>query len=208
MRNLRHTVSLTAVVLLTGAAMACAPDRSPTAPSLGASDVGAVRTSVSSAAAASSPTWSVVGLRRTRPLRTDLTVTQVIGPRGGRLDHAAAGFSLEVPAGAVAKATTFRVTALAGETVAYDFGPDGSVFPKALRATQDLRNTNAPRLPRNVAFALGQVDAAGRLMAGATQEVTGTMDRTGLSVSFGIPHFSGWIILWRDGSGSDSTEVP
>ncbi|MGZ8412746.1 MAG: hypothetical protein ACXWZS_03395 [Gemmatirosa sp.] len=206
MRNLRHTVSLTAVVLLTGTAMACAPDRSPTAPSLGASDVGAVRTSVSGAAA--TKTWSVVGLRRAHPLRTDLTVTRVIGPRGGRLDHEAAGFTLEVPAGAVATPTTFRVTALAGEMVAYDFGPDGSVFPKALRATQDLRNTSAPRLPRNVSFTLGQIGADGKLLAAPTQEVTGTVDRTGRSVSFGIPHFSGWIVMWRDGRGGDSTEVP
>jgi hypothetical protein len=216
MRNLRHTVSLAAVVLLTGAAMACAPDRSPMAPSLAASDVGAPRTSISGADAltaigslrTSSAAWSVVGLRRERALRSDLTVTQVIGPRGGRVSHAAAGFTLDVPAGVVSKPTTFRVTALAGEMVAYDFGPDGAAFPIALRGTQDLRVTNAPRLPRNASFTLGQISTDGRLAASVTQEVTGTVDRTGRSVSFGIPHFSGWIIMYRDGNGADSTEAP
>lgn len=205
MRNLRRTVSLAAIVLLTGSAIACAPDLSPTAPSLGAGDVAAPRL----AATAAAPSWSVVGLRRDRALRSDLTVTQVIGPRGGRLAIAEAGFALEVPAGAVTQATTFRVTALAGDRVAYDFGPDGAVFPIPLRATQDLRATNAPRLPRNVSFTLGQIDGNGQLMTGASaQQVTGSVDRSGRSVTFGVPHFSGWIILYRDGQSPDSTQIP
>jgi hypothetical protein len=203
MRTLRQSASLAAIVLLTGTAIACAPDRSPTGPSLGAPDVAGPRRAVA-------PSWSVAGLRRERALRTDVTVTQVIGPRGGRLTHTEAGLTLEVPAGAVAAPTTFRVTALAGAEVAYDFGPDGSVFPVNLRATQDLRGTNAPRLPRNASFALGQIGADGALLTGAqAQRITGTVDRTGRSVTFGVPHFSGWIVMWRDGGGgADSTEVP
>jgi hypothetical protein len=204
MRNLRQTVSLAAIVLLTGTAIACAPDRSPMAPALEASDVAAPRM-----AAAPAP-WTVAGLRRERPLRTDLTVTQVIGPRGGRLTHAEAGLTLEVPAGAVSQATTFRVTALAGDQVAYDFGPDGAVFPINLRATQDLRGTNAPRLPRNVSFTLGQLGPDGQPIAAPSpdQQITGAVDRTGRAVTFGVPHFSGWIIMYRNGQDPDSTQVP
>lgn len=202
MRHLRQTVSLAAIVVLTGTAIACAPDRSPTAPALDASHAAAPRRTASAS-------WSVAGLRRNRALPTDLTVTQVIGPRGGRLTHTEAGFTLEVPEGAVAEATTFRVTALAGDAVAYDFGPDGSVFPIALRATQDLRETNAPRLPRNASFTLAQIGADGQpLVESTAAPITGTVDRSGRTVTFGVPHFSGWIVMWRDGSGVDSTQSP
>ena len=57
MRNLRQTVSLAAIVLLTGTAIACAPDASTTAPALGAADVAAPRRT-------STASWSVAGLRR------------------------------------------------------------------------------------------------------------------------------------------------
>ncbi|GLC27713.1 hypothetical protein [Roseisolibacter agri] len=213
MRNLRITAAL-AVALLTGTAVACGPDRAPTAPAIGAlrADV-APSADLLSAADGRTASWSVSGLRRERPLASDITVQQVIGPRGGKLSIPAAGFTLEVPAGAVATETTFSVTALAGEMLAYEFGPSGTSFPIALRGTQDLSGTLAKRLPRGATLGLGyfrapsDVDAStGTAMV--AQEVEATVDKSGHRLSFGIPHFSGWIILWRNGFTADSVWEP
>ena len=212
MRNLRIAAAL-AVALLTGTAVACAPDRAPTGPTIGAPRADVAPSADLLSADGRAATWSVSGLRRERPLARDISVRQVIGPWGGKLSIPGAGFTLEVPAGAVATATTFQVTALAGEMLAYEFGPSGSSFPIALRGTQDLSGTLAKRLPRGAKLGLGyfrtpsDVDSAtGTAMV--AQEVQATVDQSGHRVTFGIPHFSGWIILWREDGGADSTEVP
>lgn len=215
MRNLRLTASLAVAALLTGAALACAPDRAPLAPAVGGYTANAVDAGSDSVSTLStkSTTWSVSGLRRETPLATDVTEEKVIGPRGGRLEIRAAGFSLDVPAGAVAQPTAFRVTALAGDMLAYEFGPSGAEFPVALHGTQDLRGTLAHRLPRNTTLTLGyfrtpsDVDAAtGTAMV--AQELSAVADASGHRLDFRIPHFSGWIILWRGDGSADSTQVP
>ena len=212
MRNLRITAAL-AVALLTGTAVACGPDRAPTAPAIGAPRADVASSADLLSADSRTASWSVAGLRRERPLASDITVRQVIGPRGGKLSIPAAGFTLDVPAGAVATETTFSVTALSGEMLAYEFGPSGTSFPIALRGTQDLSGTLAKRLPRGATLGLGyfrtpsDVDATtGTAMV--AQEVRATVDQSGHRLTFGIPHFSGWIILWRGDGGADTTEVP
>ena len=212
MRNLRIAAAL-AAALLTGTAVACAPDRAPTAPAIGALRADVAPSSDLLTADSRTASWSVSGLRRARPLASDLTVEQVIGPRGGKLSIPGAGFTLEVPAGAVATETPFRVTALAGEMLAYEFGPSGSSFQIALRGTQDLSGTLAKRLPRGAQLGLGyfrapsDVDAStGTAMV--AQEVQATVDQSGHRLTFGIPHFSGWIIMWRDGFMLDSVWEP
>ena len=215
MRNLRITASLAVAALLTGAAVACAPDRAPLAPSVGmhAANVVAPGSDSVSSLSTKPTSWSASGLRRETPLAADITVEKVIGPRGGRLEIRAAGFSLDVPAGAVAQPTTFRVTALAGDMLAYEFGPSGAEFPVALRGTQELRGTLAHRLPRGATLTLGyfrtpsDVDAAtGTAMV--AQELSAVVDGSGHRLDFRIPHFSGWIILWRGDGGADSTQTP
>lgn len=215
MRNLRLKASLGVVALLTSVAIACAPDRAPTAPSIGAprADVLVPESSLSVESSARPTTWSVSGLRREVPLAADISVAQTIGPRGGRLEIPQAGFVLDVPAGALPQPTTITVTALAGELLAYEFGPSGSHFPVALRGTQDLRGTLAHRLPRGATLSLGyfqspsDVDAATGT-AQVAQELQATVDPSGYRLGFRIPHFSGWIIMWREDGGADSVEVP
>jgi len=72
------------------------------------------------------PGFDVV--RRTEPLATDLSVSEVIGPNGGTLQIAAAGVSLVVPPLALAADVEITMTALAGDAVAFEFAPHGLYF--------------------------------------------------------------------------------
>lgn len=216
MRSLRLRASLAVVALFTGAAIACAPDQVPSGPTIGprGADVSPTAELLTADAYQTKPvSWSVSGLRREQPLAADISTEQVIGPRGGRLSIPEAGFTLDVPAGAVARETPIRVTALAGDMLAYEFGPSGTNFPIALRGTQDLRGTLAPRLPRNTRFSLGyfrtpaDVDTSTGT-ALVAQEMQATVDQSGHRLSFRIPHFSGWIIMYRDGFILDSVWEP
>ena len=213
MRTNRFATRLGLVALTAIAFGACAPDGVTTAPAI-ATGVAHATLDVAVDAALAQPTlggpMSVTGVRRAHALESDVTVEQVIGPAGGRLEVREAGFTLDVPAGAVAEPTAFRVTALAGELLAYEFGPSGSTFVVPLRATQDLHATNVHRLPRHAALRLGyfaspaEVDAATGT-ATVEQETVGTVHPSGRSAAFPIPHFSGWIIHWRSGNKGDST---
>ena len=88
----------------------------------------------------------VVGLSRTVPLASDITVTQSIGSAGGTLSIPAAGVSVVVPAGAVSALTQFTMSARAGSVIAYDFAPHGITFAKPLVFTQSLQGTSATLL--------------------------------------------------------------
>ena len=216
MRTNRFVSRLGLVALTAIAFGGCAPDGVTTAPAIAPGSARATLDVDVAATAAQAPRGgpiTVSGVRRAHALETDVTVEQVIGPRGGRLEVSEAGFTLDVPAGAVAEPTAFRVTALAGELLAYEFGPSGSTFAVPLAATQDLRVTNVHRLPKRATLGLGYFASPADVdpvMGTATiaQEMTGTVHPGGRSATFPIPHFSGWIIHWRSGKTSDSTATP
>ena len=215
MRTNRFVTRLGLVALTAIAFGACAPDGATTAPAIAPGSSHATF-DVAVDGAQAQPThvgpMSVTGVRRAHALASDVTVEQLIGAQGGRLEIEEAGFTLDVPAGAVAEPTAFRVTALAGELLAYEFGPSGSTFAVPLQATQSLKATNAHRLPKRATLRLGyfaspaDVDAAAGT-ATIAQEMTGWVHPGGRSATFPIPHFSGWIIHWRSGDTSDSTDT-
>ncbi|MDF1506155.1 hypothetical protein [Roseisolibacter sp. H3M3-2] len=218
MESPRLARAFAVAALALGTALACAPERTPLAPGQRRADllesaVETLDTATSALGVAKVGTWSLPALRRNAPLRENITVTATIGARGGRLEIPAAGFALDVPAGAVLVPTAFTVTALAGDLLAYEFGPDGSVFPVALQASQDLRVTQTNRLPKRASLRAGYFRSQSDVnqsaaTASVSQESRTTVSATGHRLTFGIPHFSGWIVLWRDGSGGDSTETP
>ena len=215
MRTNRFVTRLGLVALTAIAFGACAPDGVTTAPANAPGAHASLDVAIDGAHA--QPTHlgalSVTGVRRAHALESDVMVEELIGPGGGRLEIEEAGFVLDVPAGAVAEPTAFRVTALAGELLAYEFGPSGSSFAVPLRATQNLKATNAHRLPKRASLRLGyfaspaDVDAATGT-ATVAQEMMGAVHPGGRSATFAIPHFSGWIIHWRLDGSSDSTETP
>ena len=80
-------------------------------------------------------------LARATELPAAVTVTQTIGSAGGKIAIPALGFELVVPQGAVSKNTLFTVTALAGKSIAYEFGPHGTKFKKSLIFRQNAAYT-------------------------------------------------------------------
>ena len=102
---------------------ACAEPSAPVLPREG----GAVLASVH----AGGPDLSGLATFRTPPSVTTAWAKEWIGPAGGRLELD--GFAIDVPAGAVSKATQFSirlpVDPKGSERVVAEFGPHGATFP-------------------------------------------------------------------------------
>jgi hypothetical protein len=139
-------------------------------------------------------------LTRKTALATDVTASAVIGANGGTITIPIAGFTLVVPPKAVSQNTTFKVTAIKGKMVAYEFEPHGTTFPVALQATQDLRVTNwlgLNLLPMKVGYFAdrSQLDTTNNV--GLVSEVVNVvLNLLKSSASFNIKHFSGYMISW------------
>ena len=144
----------------------------------------------------------VRGVTRASPLEKDISVSAVIGSKGGTLSIPDAGLTLVVPAGAVNSDTKFEATALAGKLVAYEFEPHGTTFAVPLQFTQDLRKTSL----------IGSL--TGTLMNGAYFTDRDKLNQTlGIALvkelrpavvnllkfraTFPIDHFSGYLISWQ-----------
>lgn len=144
----------------------------------------------------------VRGVTRSTPLANDISVSAVIGPKGGTITIPEAGLTLVVPPNAVSSDVQFTATALAGKAVAYDFQPHGTQFAVPLTFTQDLRKTSllttltAPLL--DGAY-FPDKDLVNRQSARAlvSEIIPASVDLLGLRTSFPIEHFSGYLISWH-----------
>lgn len=139
-------------------------------------------------------------LTRKQPLATDITVTAVIGQQGGRLRIPAAGFELIIPKNAVNTSTRFTVTALKGKLVAYEFGPHGTTFPRALQAKQDLSGTDWHLLSLRLLSAGYFQERSdlnfGRATALLSELIPGVTTPLTKEFSWQIEHFSGYVVAW------------
>ena len=144
----------------------------------------------------------VRGVLRNQPLSKDYTVKEVIDKKGGTITIPEAGLTLVVPAGAVAKKTEFKVTALQGRLVAYEFEPHGVRFDKPLQFTQDLKKVTllnallSPLMDGAYFTDEGKLDQkAGR--AFVSELLPATIDLLKFRVTFPIKHFSGYLVSWH-----------
>ena len=140
-------------------------------------------------------------LKRKTALANDITVSAVITPeKGGTISIPTAGFTLTVPAGAVRTKTTFTVTAIKGNLVAYEFGPHGIKFLKSLQAKQDLRVTEWGLLNLRPLVAGYFADRSALDLNGATALVSellaGVISPLTQQFTFKIDHFSGYVVAW------------
>lgn len=74
-------------------------------------------------------------------IRTEQTVSALIGRAGGELSLPGSDFSMRIPQGALSAPTVISVTSKAGPHVAYDMQPHGLRFLKPVTVVQELRNT-------------------------------------------------------------------
>lgn len=145
----------------------------------------------------SSTLTKVTGLRWSKSATASAT-SKVIGAAGGTLT-AAGGLTLTVPKGAVSKNTTFTVTRLAGNVVAYDFAPHGVSFALPLQITQSTAGTNFSTYALS-AFVRGGYfkenslldQLAGTALISEFRPATVAQDRS--TVKFTVNHFSGYMV--------------
>lgn len=142
---------------------------------------------------------TVVVLQRREALPAPITVTKVIGYWGGTISIPEAGLTVRVPQGAVSSSTKFTVTAPAGRAIAYEFGPHGQQFEKALTFEQDLRVSTLREWQLRYAKLQGGYFADGGLLAGLLRAVVqellpALVDTTDMKVRFDMKHFSGYLV--------------
>jgi hypothetical protein len=176
-----------------------------------------------SAPAAGQPDASLLGslltpanvVTRTAPLAANITASAVVTPSGGGIvTIPAAGLTVVVPPGAVSSTMTITVTALAGNLVAYDFGPSGTKFSAPLQVTQSTSGTNISLL----SVLLGNVHAAYFANDSQINFLNGTAlvnDVLSLNlgallgtVQFNVSHFSGYLLATGLSGDSDDGGGP
>lgn len=139
-------------------------------------------------------------LERKTALTKDITVSAVIGDKGGRLSIPAAGFTVTIPAGAVKAPTKFSVTAIKGTMVAYEFGPHGIKFANSLIAQQDLNATKWDVLSVRPLVAGYFADRSALDLTNSTallsEVLSGVIAPLSQRFSFKIDHFSGYVVAW------------
>lgn len=139
-------------------------------------------------------------LRRQVALTQDITVSKRIGRRGGTIEIPAAGFTLRIPPGAVRDEVQFRVTAVAGKAIAYEFAPHGIRFAVPLVANQDLANTDYRPLSLRFLSAGYFADRSQLDLFRATALVSELINGLTLPLSrqfyWPIQHFSGYVVAW------------
>ncbi|MDP9203823.1 MAG: hypothetical protein M3P26_18115 [Gemmatimonadota bacterium] len=159
-----------ALTLASVAALSCADNQSPVAPS--------APTGVEAGLKVEDTTVKVAKLPKTDTTKLDATlypagykVTAVqwgsghvasqssasatIGLAGGTISVPGADFSIRFPAGAVAKATVITIVAMDGRYVSYDMFPHGLKFKVPVFATQRFLNTTLYDAPSAAQTAQG-----------------------------------------------------
>lgn len=149
----------------------------------------------------------IAPLKRTAPLGNDVTWSFTVGSGGGSSSDSTVGLTVKIPAGALSSPTTITVTALKGSAVAYGFQPHGLVFAKNAFLTQNLRGTEAGGLLSipllsGAHFATETLQLNSDGLAVVTEIVPALTDLLSQKVTFGIGHFSGWIVA----TGRSETE--
>jgi hypothetical protein len=135
-------------------------------------------------------------LRRKKPLDVPLTSSATIGFVGGRLAIPEAGLTVDIPVGALLFPTTISVTARAGDNVAYEFAPHGQIFFKRVIVSQTLSDTYSlnSKPQYRAAYYLDDPTSWQQAVINVIELLTTTYDRKGQTVSFGIVHFSGYLM--------------
>lgn len=200
--------SLLAGLALAVTAAACAPDK-VTAPAAAPSGSllglvgGLVGGVVNTVAGLLLP-----AVHRGNALRTDVAVSQTIGPDGGTMSIPQAGMTITFAPGAVSTPTTITATANAGGYYAYTFEPHGIQFNAPVVITQDMRYAKTTGLLGGLLTvqggymangisdlnqSTGNVTVAEQLPAVTSYQVDSNGQLVPVTI-YGIKHFSGYIL--------------
>jgi hypothetical protein len=141
-------------------------------------------------------------LNRTTPLANDVVWSFTAGPGGAVSSNASVGLKIVVPSGALSTTQTITVTALAGAPVAYKFEPHLE-FSRKVYLTQNLSGTTAGLLSAysGAHFATDRLELTPEGLAVVTEIVPSLTSLLTRTTTFGVTHFSGWIVAGRSADG-------
>ena len=143
---------------------------------------------------------------RNIPLANDVTWSFTAGSGGATSTNSAVGLTVTVPPGALSDPITITVTALAGAPVAYQFEPHGTQFDRKVILTQRLQGTSAGSelLPvlQGAYFPTDEPILKSGL-ALVSELFSGLLNPLTRSFSFGVEHFSGYIVVSGRGGGTE-----
>lgn len=145
-------------------------------------------------------------LHRTTPLAQNVTWTFTVGPAGGTSSNSAVGLTIVVPPNAVSSTKTITVTALAGSPVAYGFSH--MEFKKKIYLTQNLSGTSVGLL-NSLFLKGGHFSGSTPTYVGGLalldEVVSGLVLPWTQTVTIGVNHFSGWILVSGYSGGGESS---
>ena len=138
-----------------------------------------------------------VGAKHANPLSSDISVTAVIGEKGGTIRIKETGFSIHFPKKAVDKEITVTVTAKAGNVLAYEFQPHGIEFNQPVKIIQRLSGVHDSS-PLGAIF-LGYYPDPGTLdnvlgTALITEAIPAEVSADDGLIRTTISHFSGYLV--------------
>ena len=140
----------------------------------------------------------VAVMQRQVPLAKTYTVSKYIGFFGGTLAIPEAGVSIYFPPGAMLSSTRITMSAPAGSAVAYEFGPHGKKFLVPPVITQKLHGVDMSGVdPLNIFAAYFENLSDINLATGVglvTEVLNATVILGGMTVSFPVQHFSGYLV--------------
>ena len=141
-------------------------------------------------------------VHRSQPLANDVSWTFTASRYGSRSSNSTVGLSIYVPPGAVDRNVTITVTALKGSAVAYRFEPHVE-FDRKVVLTQSLRGLSYGLLGtgllnlspfKGAHFEGDEPRYNGDGQALVNEVVGAVLNLFSGSTSFGVDHFSGWIV--------------
>ena len=134
-------------------------------------------------------------VHRSKALAEDVSWKFTVGPSGGQSSNSKVGLTVHVPKGALDRSVTITVTALKGTAVAYRFEPHLE-FDKKVVLTQSLSGLEYSLLDAmyGAHFEGDSPEYTSSGSAVVTELVGATLNLLTNSVSFGVRHFSGWIV--------------
>lgn len=210
----RKLLAALGVVVALGATHACGSDNTVAPSRQSATASGGLRRTDESDNIVNPPVDTVVALKRSAYLSTDISESAIVGPEGGQIGIAASGGTIIFPAGALRDPTLITMTAKAGWNIAYELEPHGTTFDRPVILLQDLAYTLA-RQPNKaqtvqVGYYRGSLDSIFldfAMSLARVSELRGVeLDRplNPRVARFYIYHFSGWLMS----SGFKEEESP
>jgi hypothetical protein len=206
-RSLRTRLAYATVLVASAVTAACSGD-SVTAPK-SSTPISAFASIKAPVNGALKLVYPMEALTRDVPLAQPVTRSFTFDKRGGPLEIKELGLKVDIPPDAIpGTSLTITVTALPGADVAYDFQPHGTVFRKALKFNQELRNTSWDKSGFKGTIVGGYFEFTSQLHGPDGVSLLDELFSVRLDdkrASFDIFHFSGYMVSsGRHTSYSDS----